>query len=135
MISAICALTQVLAVSAYAFVAFVLPITIPVGRAVFQYLIIWAYIAVVVFVVSILMFPEEAFLGHRTCVWEQWPNAIIYEQLGNRWCFVTGICDQGFYPDVLYLVVLSLECTAVMHGPRAHRISQHPSVLIAGRFH
>ena len=80
MISAICTLTQVLAVSAYVFAAFVFPITIPVGCAVFQYLIIWTYIAVVVFVISILIFPEEAFLGHRTCVREQWSDTIIYEE-------------------------------------------------------
>ena len=69
-ILAIGALTKVLAASTYMFTTFVFPITVPIGCAVFQYLIIGAYIAVIVLIVYILIFLKEAFLGHRVCVRE-----------------------------------------------------------------
>ena len=87
------------------FAALVFSVSIPVCCAVPENLIIWAYITIVVFVVYILIFPEETLFCHRTFIREQWVYVIINKQLCYRWSFISGICDQCFNTDVFDLVV------------------------------
>ena len=64
------ALAAAWAVYANSWVAFVFPISVPVGGAVFQNLIARAKYTVIMFVVNIFVFPEKPVLCHGTLVWQ-----------------------------------------------------------------
>ena len=105
MIAALCALCQIGTSFAFLTAAFIFPITIPVRRAVAEDLVVRTQVAVIVFIINILMFPEEPFFRHRPLVGEQWLYAVIQQELCNRWCFISGIHDHGLYVFIPDLVI------------------------------
>ena len=89
-------------------------------------------VAVIVFVINILMFSKIPVLCHWPLVWKQWLNSVIDQCLHYGRCLVSRIHDHCFYACALQLVIQTFEGPTVMQISRIYRISQNPSMLIAG---
>ena len=134
MVLAECALFKVWTAFTCCSTALVLPVSITISCRILQYLIVRTYVTVIVFIVSIITFLKEAFLGHRSLVWKEWCYAIIYEHLYNCRCFVACISNDSLNTDILYLVIQTFERTAVMLVSWIDREIKYPTILITGSF-
>lgn len=115
-------------------VTLVFPVSLAVCCGVLQDLVCRADVAVIVFIVNVLMFPEEAFLRHRPFVGKQGLNFIIQEEFRNSRCFVTGIQNDCLQLWILNLVINPFECPAVMFVSWIDGESQNPSMLVTSCF-
>ena len=77
-------------------IAFVLLVSVPVGRAVTQNLIRRAEITVIVFIVNIFVFAEKAVFHFWTGIGAQQRDPILFELVGNGRCFVRRVSDPDF---------------------------------------
>ena len=100
-----CALLEIWTAFTDLSAALVFPISITICCWILQYLIIRAYITVIVFVVCVLRFLKESFLCHWTLVWEKWFDAIIYEEFCYGRCLIACVCNDSFNTNILDLIV------------------------------
>lgn len=115
--------------------AFIFPVSIPVGRTVFQCLMVGTDVAVVILIIHILVFFEKTFFCHWSFIGQQRFDTIINEKLCDCRSFVSRICDQCFDTDVFYPVIKTFKSFAVMLIAWVNRAAKDPSVLITGCFY
>ena len=130
MVFAFSALTQIRTCFTIATIAFVFPVSFPVWCGVLQNLVRRADIAIVIFIVNILIFPEESLFCHGLFVRKHRKNVIIQEQFCNGWRFVPGICNNFLQFWSLYLVIDFFEYPIVVLIARINRKTKSPSVFI-----
>ena len=87
-------------------VTLVFPLSLTACCGVLQDFVCRADVAIIVFIVNVLMFPEESFLRHRSIVGKQGLNFIIQEEFRNSRCFLS-MCDPVFIN--LFLQLLFVE--------------------------
>ena len=78
-------------------ITFVFPVPFSVRRSITQYLIIWTYIAVIVFVVYVFVFSEISLLRLWPFVRHQWLYLIIKKLFCDSRCLVARIHDYHLW--------------------------------------
>ena len=119
---------------AYLRIALVFPVSVPVGRAVFQWLILRAEDAVVVFVIHILPPLVPALHRLRALVGRGQHPAVIEHFLTDVRGLVRRIRHDRFHfwERTRYFVIYIVKCHTVMHIPRSYHRFHHKAVVIAG---
>lgn len=113
-------------------ITFVFPVPLPIGGAVFENLIVWTDVKVVVFIKDIVLFIEKSIFGMRSGIGEVWLDSIENQLSGNRRCFISGIGNDGLRGVFLQLAVQFPECAAVMFIAWSNRIVRNPAVSVTG---
>ena len=87
----LCALIPKRTGAAYCRIALVVPVSLTVCCRVAQHLIVRAQIAVILLVIDVFMFPEEAFLCHWPLIWEERRMTVQKNLASNCRCLIAGI--------------------------------------------